>query len=350
MIKRYADQQVLLVGNFTGAQPQRESSLRRARVQRPGVLPAGDVGAGRALLGDRRRAPSACTRRPTPTGRSGTDGVAPGAGRRAEPARRSRRPIRRGAKFEVRHGPGGQRALRRAGVDVVLCTGAYQGCGAFVRTARDSADRADLQRLVRGPDAMLRLLIQHGKATGRDHTRALVNSQVVPSYDDVSLPGVVEYRALMERRSPAVPPALRDDEVHAADLQLHQPRRVHQRAGHRGGAAAGRSESHARSACGRRWSRSRTSTSASARRSTSAPSATRVWTACTSPVSMASAGFRSPTGRRPCRHERFRGSGMKSVEAEVRAPGEDHPVPGGGADPAGRGDLADLGADPADSA
>ena len=38
-----------------------------------------------------------------------------------------------------------------------------------------------------------------------------MNSQVVPSYDDVSLPGVVEYRALMERRSPAVPPALRDD-------------------------------------------------------------------------------------------------------------------------------------------
>src|SRR6202008_3058127 len=62
-----------------------------------------------------------------------------------------------------------------------------------------------------GSDAMLRLLVQHGKTTGRDYTRALVNSQVVPSYDDTSLPGVVEYRTLMERRSPAVPPALRDD-------------------------------------------------------------------------------------------------------------------------------------------
>src|SRR5262249_4272626 len=52
---------------------------------------------------------------------------------------------------------------------------------------------------------------QHGKASGRDYTRALVNSQVVPSYDDVSLPGVVEYRVLMERHNPGLPPALRDD-------------------------------------------------------------------------------------------------------------------------------------------
>jgi len=37
-----------------------------------------------------------------------------------------------------------------------------------------------------------------------------VNSQVVPSYDDASLPGVVEYRALMERHKPGVPETLRD--------------------------------------------------------------------------------------------------------------------------------------------
>jgi hypothetical protein len=37
-----------------------------------------------------------------------------------------------------------------------------------------------------------------------------VNSQVVPSYDDVSLPGVAEYRLLMDRHNPPVPEALRD--------------------------------------------------------------------------------------------------------------------------------------------
>ena len=123
----------------------------------------------------------------------------------------------RGAKFEDDMGPA-VNALRRAGVDVVLCTGAYQGCGAFVRTARDLGWTVPISNVsFVGSDAMLRLLIQHGKTTGRDYTRALVNSQVVPSYDDVSLPGVVEYRALMERRSPAVPRRAARRQVHAAD-------------------------------------------------------------------------------------------------------------------------------------
>jgi branched-chain amino acid transport system substrate-binding protein len=94
----------------------------------------------------------------------------------------------------------------------VLCTGAYQGCGAFVRTARDLGWTVPISNVsFVGSDAMLRLLLQHSKTTGRDYTRALVNSQVVPSYDDVALPGVVEYRGLMERYNPALPPALRDD-------------------------------------------------------------------------------------------------------------------------------------------
>jgi hypothetical protein len=57
---------------------------------------------------------------------------------------------------------------------------------------------------------MLALLVKHGRAKGRDYTRALVNSQVVPSYDDVGLPGVVEYRTLMDKHNPQVPEAIRD--------------------------------------------------------------------------------------------------------------------------------------------
>ena len=57
---------------------------------------------------------------------------------------------------------------------------------------------------------MLALLVKHGKSTGRDYTRALVNSQVVPSYDDPSLPTVAEYRLLMDRHNPPVPESLRD--------------------------------------------------------------------------------------------------------------------------------------------
>src|SRR2546428_7992044 len=102
-------------------------------------------------------------------------------------------------------------ALREAGVDVVLCTGDYQGCGAFVRSARDAGFLAPISNLsFVGSDAMLALLVKHGKTNGRDYTRALVNSQVVPSYDEVSLPGVAEYRALMDKHNPILPEALRD--------------------------------------------------------------------------------------------------------------------------------------------
>jgi hypothetical protein len=56
----------------------------------------------------------------------------------------------------------------------------------------------------------LGLLIEHGRKTGRDYTRAIINSQVVPSYDDETLSGVSEYRALMDKNNPAIPHSLRD--------------------------------------------------------------------------------------------------------------------------------------------
>src|SRR5205085_8024638 len=102
-------------------------------------------------------------------------------------------------------------ALREAGCDVVLCTGGYQGCGAFVKSARDAGWTVPISNVsFVGSDAMLDLLNKHSRTTGRDYTRALINSQVVPSYDDVSLPGVVEYRQLMDKHNPMPPQAVRD--------------------------------------------------------------------------------------------------------------------------------------------
>jgi len=133
----------------------------------------------------------------------------PGAARGARIAAETTYP--RGARFHDDVTPA-VNALRRAGVDAVLCTGAYQACGALVRTARDLGWTVPISNVsFVGSEAMLRLLVQHGKTTGRDYTRALVNSQVVPSYEDVALPGVAEYRGLMDRYTPAVPPELRDD-------------------------------------------------------------------------------------------------------------------------------------------
>jgi len=208
VIKRYAEQNVVLVGNFTGAQPQREApyvehvfNIRASYRQEMAALVDRFWLVGARSFGVYSQADA--------YGRSGTDGVARalaqhGAKIAAETT------YQRGAKFEDDMSPA-VNALRRAGVDTVLCTGAYQGCGAFIRTARDLGWNVPVSNVsFVGSDAMLKMLVAHGKGAGRDYTRALVNSQVVPSYDDVSLPGVVEYRALMERHNPTLPAALKD--------------------------------------------------------------------------------------------------------------------------------------------
>jgi branched-chain amino acid transport system substrate-binding protein len=208
VIKQYADQHVVLVGNFTGAQPQREApyvdqvfNIRASYRQEMAALVERFWHAGARRFGVYYQIDA--------YGRSGTDGVA-----RALAARNSKIVAEatyvRGAKFEEDMTIAVQ-ALREGGSDVVLCTGAYQGCAAFVRSARDAGWNAPISNVsFVGSDAMLALLVKHGREKGRDYTRALVNSQVVPSYDDLSLPGVVEYRALMDKHGPQVPASIRD--------------------------------------------------------------------------------------------------------------------------------------------
>jgi ABC-type branched-subunit amino acid transport system substrate-binding protein len=208
VIKRYADQQIVLVGNFTGAQPQREApyaehvfNIRASYRQEMMALVDRFWQQGARAFGVYYQIDA--------YGRSGTDGVARGLAARGAKIL-AEATYQRGAKFEDDMTPA-VNALRRAGTDVVLCTGAYQGCGAFVRTARDLGWSVPISNVsFVGSDAMLALLVKHGRSTGRDYTRALVNSQVVPSYDDMSLATVAEYRALMDKHGPAVPEGLRD--------------------------------------------------------------------------------------------------------------------------------------------
>ncbi|HKX05286.1 MAG TPA: ABC transporter substrate-binding protein [Methylomirabilota bacterium] len=208
VIKQYADQHVVLVGNFTGAQPQREApyvdqvfNVRASYRQEMQALVERFWQAGARRFGVYYQVDA--------YGRSGTDGVA-----RALAARNARIVAEatyvRNATFDEDMGLA-VGALREAGCDVVLCTGAYQGCAAFVRSARDAGFAVPISNVsFVGSDAMLALLVKHGRAKGRDYTRGLINSQVVPSYDDTTLPGVVEYRALMDKHNPAVPDAIRD--------------------------------------------------------------------------------------------------------------------------------------------
>src|SRR5258705_2515718 len=120
-------------------------------------------------------------------GRSGTDGVARGLAQHGTRIAAEATYIR-GARFEDDMTPAVQ-ALRQAGVEAVLCTGAYQGCGPVVRTARDLGWTVPISNVsLVGAEAMLHLLIRPGQATARDHTQALGNSQAVPDYDARALP------------------------------------------------------------------------------------------------------------------------------------------------------------------
>jgi branched-chain amino acid transport system substrate-binding protein len=208
VLKRYAEQGVVLVGNFTGAQPQREApygeqvfNIRASYRQEMGALVERFWGQGARKCGVFYQIDA--------YGRSGTDGVARALGQRGAKIA-GEATYARGAKFEDDMSAA-VKVLQGAGVEVVLCTGAYQGCGAFVRTARDLGWTVPISNLsFVGSDAMLALLVRAGRGSGKDYTRGLINSQVVPSYDDVSLAGVVEYRALMDKHLPGVPEELRD--------------------------------------------------------------------------------------------------------------------------------------------
>jgi branched-chain amino acid transport system substrate-binding protein len=208
VIKQYADQHVVLVGNFTGAQPQREApyvdqvfNVRASYRQEMAALVERFWQAGARRFGVYYQIDA--------YGRSGTDGVARALAVRSAKIVAEATYVRN-ATFEEDMGLA-VNALREAGSDVVLCTGAYQGCAAFVRSARDAGFTAPISNVsFVGSEAMLALLVKHGRAKGRDYTRALVNSQVVPSYDDASLPGVAEYRSLMDKHNPSVPDGVRD--------------------------------------------------------------------------------------------------------------------------------------------
>jgi branched-chain amino acid transport system substrate-binding protein len=208
VIKRYADQHLLLVGNFTGAQQQREApyaeqvfNVRASYRQEMTALVEKFWQQGARKFGVFYQIDA--------YGRSGTDGVARGLAQHGARIA-AEATYARGAGFD-HDMRAAVYALREAGVDAVVCTGAYQGCGAFVRSARDVGWTVPISNVsVVGADAMLGLLTAHGKKAGRDYTRALVNSQVVPSYEDSSLPAVAEYRALVARHKPAVPEPLRD--------------------------------------------------------------------------------------------------------------------------------------------
>lgn len=113
---------------------------------------------------------------------------------------------RRGSPYDQSY-DGQVAVMERLKPDAIICVGTYPACAGFVRNMRDRGVDAPVAAIsFVGSDAMLRLLSDAEQKSGKDYTSRLVSSQVVPSYQDVTIPVVQDYRAAMDRHRDALMP------------------------------------------------------------------------------------------------------------------------------------------------
>jgi branched-chain amino acid transport system substrate-binding protein len=116
----------------------------------------------------------------------------------------------RGQKYDVNNAAQ-VKILRDAGVDAVVMVGSYQACGAFIRDARASAWGVPIHNVsFVGADQMLQLLQGEEKKGGAPVIVNLVDTQVVPHYEDTTVPAVRDYRAAIDKYNPTAPPGFTD--------------------------------------------------------------------------------------------------------------------------------------------
>ena len=205
MLKKFQERQIYLFFPFTGAQPQREPpyggfafNLRASYRQETAGLVQNFVDIGRKRIAVFYQADA--------YGRSGWAGV-----------RQALKPYgerivgeatyRRGSKFT-----GVMRdqveILKATRPDAVICIGAYAACAAFLRDAVDLGLQVPIANVsFVGSENLLNLITQ-GRDDGERYTDLLVNSQVVPSYHDTSIPAVKQYQELMALYAPSAPQEL----------------------------------------------------------------------------------------------------------------------------------------------
>jgi len=207
LLKTYSShREVLLFFPFSGAQPQREGpygqyvfNLRASYRQEIDALVDYLVSKGRTRI--------AVFYQIDAYGRSGWEAVH---------RRVSRVGLRvvgeatyyRGTRYEASMKPQ-VKILKSVSPDAVISIGAYQACAAFIRDARDGGLNIPIANVsFVDSQNQLKLLLRTGEAAGRDYTANLINSQVVPSYEETELPAVKEYRELMTKYDTMPPQSL----------------------------------------------------------------------------------------------------------------------------------------------
>ena len=202
MLKLFQNRNMYMFFPFTGAQPQREPpygpfafNLRASYRQETAGLVNNFYDVGRWRIAVFYQADA--------YGRSGWAGVRAALAERGETIA-GEATYQRGTKFTATMRSQVE-ILKAAQPDAVICIGSYAACAAFARDAVDLGLRVPMANLsFVGSENLLKLLTE-GMENSRQYTDLLVNSQVVPSYENVSIPAVREYRELMERYDPPPP-------------------------------------------------------------------------------------------------------------------------------------------------
>ena len=202
LLKKFRDRQVYLFFPFTGAEPQREPpyrdfafNLRASYRQETAGLVDNLVRIGRRRV--------AVFYQIDAYGRSGWAGV------RAALATHGEKIVgeatyRRGTPF----GANMRRQveiLKAKSPDAVICIGAYAACAAFARDAVNLGLHVPVANLSFVGSENLQRILRERRANPDSYTRFLVNSQVVPAFDDSTFPAVQEYHRLMFQYDPELP-------------------------------------------------------------------------------------------------------------------------------------------------
>jgi branched-chain amino acid transport system substrate-binding protein len=203
LLKRYGDRSIYLFFPFTGAEPQRRLpfskhvfNLRNSYAHETAGLVENFFRLGKKRI--------AIFYQIDAYGRSGWAGVREALAKN-DAKMTGEATYRRGTAYSESMAE--QVAILREGTpDAVICVGSYAACAAFIRDARDANWDVPIANVsFVGSENLLALLLRQGEVSGKDYTSNLINSRVVPSYHNLELPAVREYRDLMTSKPPAVP-------------------------------------------------------------------------------------------------------------------------------------------------
>ena len=208
LLKKYQDRNILLFFPFTGAQAQRELpygdfafNLRASYRQETAGLVNNLLSTGRERIAVFYQADA--------YGRSGWAGVRSALANH-ELTITGEATYKRGTPYTADMRPQVD-ILKKYEPDAVICTGAYAACAAFARDAIDHGLEVPIANLsFVGSEKMLALILGSQDNPER-YTKWLLNSQVVPSYADLSISAVRQYLVFMEYYKPAVPESLSND-------------------------------------------------------------------------------------------------------------------------------------------